>query len=220
MEGNDQMLGDLYPGVNEHLRQGREGNPLEQAVAVGKGEITEAEIMHLVDRFGVLQEYNKLPDKLKPLVNTCLSGLWKIDKIGRGVEGKDESIVGSVGEMKSIIRNDSDEIKRNYHGNFSEWLAPSVSYLVKAASENDPKRSKSDKDGVMIPTDNYIRKLRTVGIDYRETARNISDTVRKDKVVNYLNSERENDLGMMKKFFSGEMNSAIDAIGPIPEDSK
>jgi len=216
----DSMLENLYPGVDPRLRTKRQGNPIEQGLAVARGELSEPEVAGLVASAGVSKEFNDLPIKSKLLVVDGLSGLWKINRIGSDVERKDKENVGSLEEMKRVVNEDSGQIERQYHGSTLGWLPHSVRPLVQAVSEKDSEKQKNLKNGVLgIPHD-YIRKLTSVGYDYRERRSNISKASDRERVDAYLTGDRESDLGTMRNLLFQRVASVVAAIKPVAEGAK
>lgn len=216
----DSMLRNTSPGVDPRFRSDRKGNPLEQAIAVAQGGLSEAEVFNLVNNAGVSKEFVNLPDKLKSIVIDGLSGLWKIDRLGRDVERKDKEVVGSAAEMKHVVEENSESIKRSHHGAVMEWLPHSTNSLVKAAIEKDAEKRRMYKDGVMSPPDGYVRKLNSVSYDYKERKSNIQDQSKREGVGAYLTGTRDSDLGAMRSIIFQRVGMVVAAIEPTSEKTK
>jgi hypothetical protein len=213
------MLGDLYPGVEPAFRQGRKGNPLEQAIAVSGGELTEEEIFNLLDNAGVTKEYEELPETVKSLVRTGLFGLWRVDRLGRHIEENDKAILGKAKEMADLVEENSERIERDYHAITSEWLPISVDSLIKTASEENPLKRRSYENGVIIPPDDYIRKLRNVGYEYSENTHNILNDNKRNEINFYLNDDRESNLSSARKIVNTDLGEVLSEIGSAHEKS-
>lgn len=216
----NSMLRNTSPGVDPRFRSDRKGNPLEQALAVAQGGLSEAEVFSLVSNAGVSKEFGNLPDKLKSIVVDGLSGLWKIDRLGRDVERKDKEVVGSANEMRHLVEENSEQIRRSHHGAVMEWLPLSTNFLIKAAVEKDAEKRRVYKDGVMSPPDGYIRKLNSVGYDYKERKPNIQDQSKREGVGAYLTGARDSDLGAMRNILFQRVGMVVAAIEPTSEKVK
>jgi|GEM_PF-5907824 len=210
----DAMLETISPDVDPALRSDREGNPLEQALAVGRGELTSVEILRLVTTAGVNKEFDTLPDKLKLTIADGLSNLWKIDRLGRKVENKDGEIMGKIDEIKRLVEAKLDGIKASYHNTLTDWLPHSVRSLVKCAIESDPEKWSVSRDGVMSPPDQYIRKLRRAGLEYEENRAYIKDPAKRENIGIYLSGERETELGTLKNLLYGNVAGVIEVVKP------